>query len=343
VLRASRIGDWLCATPALRALRRALPQAEISLVTLPMLHDLARRSPHIDRVFDFPGYPGIAEQLFDARRAAKFFQEIQSGNIDLAIQMQGSGVFSNPFALMLGARYTAGFVRPGDPPGLLDAALVLPNHGHEVQRLLSLTTFLGAQADGEQTEFPLWPEDHSAADRLLSEAPPPWFGLHPAARDLTRRWSIERFAEVGKVLQKRYGATLVLLGEAQEKDNAAQLEREIRGRVLNLVGRTSLPVLGAVIQRLSLLLTNDSGPAHIAYALGAPTLTVFGGGDPQRYGALPAGPFRMLVHEVPCRPCTYHECPIGYVCLEHVSVAQALEAAGELLEAPTAEGRPHRS
>jgi ADP-heptose:LPS heptosyltransferase len=117
LLRASRIGDVLCAVPAFRALRAALPGAEITMVTLPLLRDLVVRSPYLDRFVAFPGFPGIDEQFFDARRATAFFQEMQAEQFDLAVQMQGSGVYSNPFTLMLGARVTAGFVRPGDPPG----------------------------------------------------------------------------------------------------------------------------------------------------------------------------------------------------------------------------------
>src|ERR671926_604829 len=125
---------------------------------------------------------GIAEQFFDARRATAFFRAMQAEQFDLAVQMQGSGVYSNPFMLMLGARMTAGFVRPGDPPGRLDAALLIPDQEHEVRRMLALTTFLGAPPQGEELEYPLWPEDHAAAEALLVRAERPLIGLHPGAR-----------------------------------------------------------------------------------------------------------------------------------------------------------------
>lgn len=111
ILRASRVGDFLCATPAYRA---ALPASHITLITLPMLRDLAERLPYFDRVVDFPGFPGIAEQLFEPGRFAAFLHAMRAERFDLAIQMQGSGVNSNPFLLLLGAHYTAGFVRSGD-------------------------------------------------------------------------------------------------------------------------------------------------------------------------------------------------------------------------------------
>src|SRR5689334_9514800 len=92
LVRASRIGDFLCAVPAFRALRAALPGAAITIVTLPLLRDLALRSPYLDHYAPFPGFPGLAEQFFDARRATAFFQRMQDHQFDLAVQMQGSGV-----------------------------------------------------------------------------------------------------------------------------------------------------------------------------------------------------------------------------------------------------------
>jgi ADP-heptose:LPS heptosyltransferase len=136
-LRASRIGDFICATPAFRALRAALPEAEITIVTLPILKDLALRSLYLDRFAAFPGFPGIAEQFFEARTATRFIVRMQAEQFDLAIQMQGSGVYSNPFTLLLGAKKTAGFIREGDSPGLLDAALPLPVEGLEIDQVLA--------------------------------------------------------------------------------------------------------------------------------------------------------------------------------------------------------------
>src|SRR5437879_13894556 len=85
LVRASRIGDFICATPAFRALRRALPDAEITMITLPMLRDLVLRSPHLQRFVAFSGFPGIAEQFFDAQPAASFLQEPHADPSDLAI------------------------------------------------------------------------------------------------------------------------------------------------------------------------------------------------------------------------------------------------------------------
>src|SRR5205823_9492312 len=192
---------------------------------------------------------------------------------------------------------------------------------------LALTTFLGAPPQGEATSFPLLPADHAAAEALLLDARPPLIGLHPAARAQTRRWPIEYFAAVATELDKRYGGTIVLLGDREEQVTAARVGRLVGVPCLDLIGITSLPVLGAVIARLAVLITNDTGPAHIAYALETPTVTIFGGGDPQRNGPLQQGPYCVLAHPVPCRPCDVPVCPIGYICLEGITVAQVVDAA----------------
>ncbi len=332
VVRPSRIGDFVCAVPAFRALRAALPQAEIVVVTLPLLRQLAERLPYFDRFVAFPGYPGLAEQFFDARCTLRFFEQMQAEHFDLVLQLQGSGVNSNPFALMFGAQATAGFVRQGDGAGRMDAALPIPCAGHEVQRVLALPLFLGAEPQGAHTEFPLREEDHAEALALLGGVPPPLLGLHPGARSPTRRWFLERFALTGAELRRQHGGTLVVIGGPEDRAQGKRLAEWIGRPVLNLCGATaSLPVLGAVIARLALLITNDSGPAHIAYALGTPTVTIFGGEDPQRYGPPMAGPFRVLVPEVQCRPCGEVVCPIGYECLRDVTVGQVMSAAIELM------------
>jgi ADP-heptose:LPS heptosyltransferase len=102
--------------------------------------------------------------------------------------------------------------------------------------------------------------------------------------------------------------------------------------------RTSLPVLAAVISRFAVLITNDSGPAHMAYALKTPCVTVFGGADPARYGPHQAGPFQVIAYPVECRPCTFSDCPIGTICLENVHPAEVVRAAERLMRANPA---PH--
>jgi ADP-heptose:LPS heptosyltransferase len=156
ILRATRLGDFICATPAFRGLRQALPDTEITLIAMPFVESLVQRfrsssldgRPYIDRFLPFPGFPGMAEQFFQARPCLQFLQQRQQEDYDLAIQLHGSGVYSNPFALMLGAKKTVGFVRPADQAGCLDLALPFPADLHAVDQTLALITALGVAPQG---------------------------------------------------------------------------------------------------------------------------------------------------------------------------------------------------
>src|SRR5207248_1148704 len=109
ILRALKLGDLLCAIPAFRALRGALPDAEITLVGLPAAEAFVQRFPeHLDRFYAFPGFPGLPEQPPDVRQWPSFLTALQDEHFDLALQMHGSGSFVNPVTVLFGARHTAG-------------------------------------------------------------------------------------------------------------------------------------------------------------------------------------------------------------------------------------------
>jgi ADP-heptose:LPS heptosyltransferase len=207
----------------------------------------------------------------------------------------------------------------------------MPDRQHEVEKALALVTWLGAPDRGNQIDFPLLPQDHAAAAALLANVERPLIGLHPAAREATKRWMPERFAETGKELQRRYGGTVVVVGGPDERSLGQEVANAAGDRSLNLAGRTPLPVLGALLSRLAVFITNDSGPAHIAYALRVPTVAIFGGTDPTRWGPPRGEDFRVLINPIACWPCDYGECPFGYTCLQGISVDQVLEKAAEVI------------
>lgn len=285
IVCASRIGDFLCATPAFRALKRRLPKTKFTLIGLPFVREMAARNPHLDHFEPFPGFPGIAEQFFDAAYAVEFLSRMQKRRFDLAVQMHGSGVYSNVFSLMLGARHTAGFVRAGDGPGRLDAALPWPVSLHAARRALALAVFLGAPACGDNMDFQLLPGDNEAADRLLDDCPNPLIGLNPGSRASEKMWPQERFAEAGAALYRMLGrGTVLVLGGPEETHLGGAIARLIGPAARNTAGCESLGEMAALISRLAVLITNDSGPAHLAYALAVPSVTLFGETGPHEWG-----------------------------------------------------------
>ncbi len=334
VFRALQLGDLLVAVPALRALRAGYPDAEITFIGLPWAASFAAHlNCYVDRFLPFPGYPGIAEAPYDEDRTAAFLAEARAHGYDLVVQMHGSGGQSNPFALALGARATAGYYEEEPPPGLTVAA-PYPHDQPEALRNLGLVALLGCPDSDPALEFPLSDTDHAEAAALL--APPTeggrlLVGIHPGARPPARRWPAACFAAVADALARRHGAAIVLTGGPGDEETVATVARTMAIPALNVAGRTSLGGLAALIARMNLFIGNDSGPAHLAEAVGAPSVRIFGPADPLRWAPLDRTRHAVVRRPVPCSPCPYWECPIDHPCLRLIEPRDVLRAAESVL------------
>ncbi len=289
VLRALQLGDLLCAVPALRALRAALPEAEVTLLGLPWARSFVQRfDRYLDGFIEFPGYPGLPERPVELASIPSFLASVQRLRFDLVLQMHGNGSLINPLAVLLAGRVTAGYHVPGaycpDP----DRFLPYPQGLHEIHRHLSLMTFLGVPDRGDGLEFPL-----DASDRMrLAEIPGAarlrrgsYVCIHPGARAAERRWSPERFGELGDRLAAR-GLTVVLTGSPAERDLASGVARSMKSRPVNLTGRTDLGALAALLADARLLICNDTGVSHVAAALRVPSVVVFTASETRRWAPL---------------------------------------------------------
>ncbi|MGE3797413.1 MAG: glycosyltransferase family 9 protein [Thermomicrobiales bacterium] len=288
VFRALYLGDFICATPALRALRRHFPSAEITLIGLPWVQEALRHNRIVDRFEPFPGFPGLHEAPFDPQRTWQFLERMQNAHLDLALQLHGDGRLSNSFVSMLGAKLSLGFSTNCDLDRRLTFTLPWVEEENEVRRWSRLVRLLGAHSD-EKVHFPFSPDDDRTAKSMLEEGPSrqgPLVGFHCGAKLPSRRWPIERFASLGNALADHTGATIVLTGSAHERALTAELREQVRGPVIDLAGRTTLGTLGAVVARLDLLVTNDTGISHVAAATRTPSVVLFGPSDPRRWAPL---------------------------------------------------------
>lgn len=342
IFRALQLGDLLAAVPALRAIRRRFPEAEISLIGLPWAAGFAQRfARYIDRFVEFPGYPGIDEAPFEAARTARFLEEQQSYGYDLAVQMHGSGQTSNPFVLALHGKHTVGYYEGERPVGLTLAA-EYPCEQHEILRNLGLAALLDERRGGAgpcpiedaTLEFPLYGEDYAEAARLLALLPTgrrPWIGMHVGARPPARRWPLEHFAALADALVRTFNAEVLLTGSADEKTMVHGVLERMETRAINLAGKTSLGGLAALMRKLDLFISNDTGPAHLAVAVDCPSVTIFGPADPQRWAPLDRERHPIVRREVACSPCGYWQCPIDHRCLRWLSPEMVMDAAEGLL------------
>lgn len=337
VMRALRLGDLICSTPALRSLRALLPEAHITLVGLPLAREFVSRCRALNDFVEFPGYPGIADHEVDPERTLTFFTRMQQRRFDLAIQLHGSGVFSNPFTVLLGARFTIGFTRPDETDLGLDFSIPYPSQGREVQRLLGLVRAFGAPDTGDHVELTILPEDRAGLQAHLVLGPivstqRPLIGIHPGAKVATRRWMPDRFALVADHLIEKYNAEVVITGGRDEWTICERVRSLMHHPACNVAGQTGLGTLAALIERLHLFISNDSGPAHLATAIGTPSITIFGAANAEDWAASDTRRHRSLSIPVACRPCYLSECPIGYICLRGISVEDVVSNAATLLE-----------
>lgn len=343
VFRALQLGDMLCVVPALRALRRAAPQARITLIGLPWAREFADRFRHyLDDFMVFPGFPGLPERPPDLAALPRFLTDARLRRFDLAIQLHGSGALSNPIVGLLGARRQAGFhVAGGWCP---DAATCLPwgEPEHEVMRYLHLMQRLGCGGDDTALEFPVEAADRAALGAL--EPLPPagrYVCIHAGARMRSRRWPAARFGQVADGLAAR-GWRVVLTGSLPEQGIAAEVRSHMAAPVLDLTGRTTLGALALVVSRAALVVSNDTAVSHLAAASGTPSVIVSSGADPLRWAPLDHARHRVLFAPAACRPCAFETCPIGHPCALDVSAARVLEASLALCEgdAPPAQAVP---
>lgn len=293
------LGDMLCAVPAWRALRAGYPDARITLIGLPETRALAARfGTYIDSFMEFPGYPGMKERTPEMPELLEFLHGVQ-GQFDIALQMHGSGVITNHFTVLLGAKQTAGFYLPDQFCPNRQNFLLYPDYEPEIWRNLRLVSHLGVPLHGDDLEFPIFDWDREEFERL-PEAQPLWpdryIVIHAGASDAHRCWPVDRFAAVADELAAR-GYQIVLTGSAAEKPLARDLAARMAHPVIDLAGQTSIGALAVLLQQARLVVCNDTGVSHLAAALRAPSVVVFQHTEVVRWA-----PLNRTLHRVVSSP-----------------------------------------
>jgi ADP-heptose:LPS heptosyltransferase len=292
ILRSNGIGDFIFTLPALEALRNAYPAAEIVLLAMDWHAGFLRKRPSpIDRVVVLPrmqgldGSPNIDE---DHQEIERFFEEMRQEQFDIAIQMHGGGKYSNPLVRRLGARLTVGSCAENVLP--LDRCVPYHFYHMEVLRYLEVVSLVGAFTTNLEPRIFVTDEDLEAAGHFAPQSPEPLAVIHPGAGDPRRRWPVEKFASVGADLA-RAGARVIIVGSGAEPEIAQGVCSAMRADCLNLYGKLDLNALAGLLSRASLVVSNDSGPLHLAAAVGAPTVGIYWCGN-----MINAGPLTRARH-----------------------------------------------
>ena len=321
IIKPSAIGDVVHTLPVLNLLRRRWPAAHVSWLVTPACAGLVERHPQVDEVIRFErrelgrGWRS-PRALLDLIR---FTRSLGEAGFDLVVDLQG--LFRSGWL----AAATRSPVRVG-PANAREGAWLFYTHRvptgtpeqHAIERYLTVAQALGCERGPVEFVFAVDDADRAAVAAVVP--PGPYAVLMPGANWATKQWPAERFAGLVEPIQARFGLRCVVAGGP----DVAGLGDKIPGAV-NLAGRTNLRQLVALLERARLVVANDSGPMHIAAALGRPLVTPYGPTNPVRTGPY-AREGSVIRLDIPCSPCYSRRCS-HQSCLQWLTIDPVLELA----------------
>ena len=337
------LGDLLLATPSLRALKCAHPDAGLHVLVIPRSAEIIEGLEYIDevRLIDldaakpsrWPRSPGSPFRLL------RDLWRLRREHYDAVLNLRTINSFAGALKMaaifrFCGARIRAGrntegrgfFLNRRVPEADFDDVL-------EAEFAARVVALLGVEVDDLTPDLPISDADRHAVDALLDEhglGRQPLLGLNPGAAWPSKIWPAERFAAVADALRRELGCEVVLTGSPSERPLAERVAELAEDGAVNLTGRTSLRQLAALLQRLRLYITNDTGPMHIAAAVQVPLIGIFGPGEFDRYK--PIGPPERVVAmraAADCSPCPRYACE-SMRCLYAISLDDVLAEARRL-------------
>ncbi|WP_339911183.1 lipopolysaccharide heptosyltransferase II [Symmachiella dynata] len=329
IIKPSALGDIVQSLPLLSPLRTRFPEAEISWVVNRGLSGILADHPDLHQVIPFDRHGGLSSW-------GKLLRQLHAARFDVVMDLQGllrTGVMcaATRAPIRIGletAREGAGVACNVKIPG---TGRLMPAHA----RYWRVAEAFGVGDASRQLQLSFSDADVSAAARLLDGLPRPLIAIHPGARWVTKRWPTEKFAEVACAAISENAAGIVVLGSGDEASLAADVESRIvaatgtANNVRNLAGQTSLKELAAVLQSVDMVVSNDSGPMHLAAELGTPVVGIFTCTDPVRSG--PPGSQHQLVSTcVSCAGSYQKICPHRgaeqMACLRELSSQRVMDA-----------------
>jgi ADP-heptose:LPS heptosyltransferase len=345
LIRPDHLGDVLFLTPALRNLREALPAVHITALLGPWSAHVLRDNPDVDEIHTcrFPGFERRPKSgpLAPYRYLLETARDLRGAGYDTAVVLRCDHWWGAWLAAVGGIACRLGYGWPETRPFLTQALPYEPGR-HEVEQNSRLLAALapGAQwrpgplrfvvADADRAWAATWLAAHGA------DLARPLVAIHPGAGAVVKQWEPPAWAAVGEALVSRRGAQVLLTGSAGESALTGAVAAGLTGGALDAAGETSLGQLAALQERCSLVLGSDCGPLHLAVAVGAPTVQLFGPvsaitfgpwGDPQLHV--------VLTSRWTCVPCNRLDWPANVLrehrCMAAVEVGEVIEAAVGLL------------
>jgi len=331
VLRGGGLGDLIFAVPAMAALKAAYPEAALTLLGTPVHQALlaAVESP-VDDFCLLPFAEGVRPGVEDHSELEGFFDRQRARRFDLAVQLHGGGRYSNPFLLRLGARHTVG-TQTADAVGL-ERTVPYIYYQHEPLRALEVAGFAGAVPLDLEARLVPAAGVRGTRHATNDDGAQPLVVIHPGATDPRRRWPVERFAQLAGACAAD-GCRVLVIGDDSEQELGEQIAAAAASTsVESLAGKLTMGELVGLLADASVVVGNDSGPRHLAQALGVPTVGVFWVGNVINAGALGRAMHRVhLSWLTGCPTCGIDITQVGWTaprCAHDGSIVAGVEVRG---------------
>ncbi|MEN6359263.1 MAG: glycosyltransferase family 9 protein, partial [Smithella sp.] len=314
IVKLSAIGDVIHTLPSLAELRRLYPDAHITWVVEEAAADLIIGHPHLDEVIisrrkswikDIKAGK-VAATLLEART---FVRRIRSRRYDLVIDFHGL-LKSSMVVFLSGGKRKLGYDSWQELSGLfLNEKIPEDMNKHAVDRYLDFPRYLGAAIHDAEFILPLTDDTKADAKRLLDQhhlSEKNYIAVNPIAYWETKLWDNAKFAKLADQIKEELKLDVIFTGNSGK--DAAEILSRMKGKGINLGGKTSLPMLAEIYKCARAVITTDSGPMHLAAAVGTPVIALFGPTDPARTGPYGKG-HTVIRADLPCSPCLLKKCP----------------------------------
>jgi len=339
ILKPSSLGDVIHTFPVVSSIAGQVPDAVIDWVLRPEYAELVRAHPSVRKVFlfDRDRWSKWSRFLTTFSEGIDLIRSLRRERYDTVLDLQG--LFrSAVIARLSGAEDRIGFANAREgAPFFYHRKVEVPDLSiHAMDRYGLMLKDLGIDPSLDDAGLRIPAEVDASVEALLSgeaaKTGTPLVVLNPNTRWKTKKWLPERFAELADRLMQSFGAAVVLVGSPGDVHGVSGIESQVKGRVVNLAGRTSLLQLAALLKRADLMVTCDSGPMHLAAAMGTKVLALFGPTDPVRTG--PYGEGHCVIQAgIPCVPCLKRDCPEETTaCMAKIKVEEVFHAALPLLD-----------